>query len=250
MSLKKFFIERTIVFVMVAVALGISHIWKVNAPGIEAPVSNTEQKDITSYRASLTGTYTSCLPRHDNFSKEECVVGIEVERGVYYALDFSLLSQTKPELKDGDTFTASGLVTPMEMISSDTTRHIIGKGIFSVTDIGSSRSVKNATFEWLYSPFEKNDMPWVKISLSAKYDDGTSETKLIDTIEGSCVDYDKRDADVYPASTMIMCYYAGFGRYYKVVKKESGYEVQRKEFEEASPEYSPPVQDFQTIIKL
>lgn len=149
MSLKKFFIGRAIVLGMVLLVLGISYIWKVNAPStpqVETPVTNTNQKDITSYRATLTGVYTSCLPKHDNFSKEECVIGIEVERGVYYALDWGMFSGTKPELRDGGIFTATGLVTPMEMISSDTTRYIIGKGIFSVTSIDEKAAIRNKPF--------------------------------------------------------------------------------------------------------
>ncbi len=109
---------------------------------------------------------------------------------------------------------------------------------------------KSASFEWAYSSFEKDQMPWTDVILVAKYSDGTKETKHVETIEGNCNEYTERDTDVYEASQMIICYYAGFGRYYKVVKKETGYEVQRKEFEEASPDYSPPVQNFQTIMKF
>lgn len=103
------------------------------------------------------------------------------------------------------------------------------------------------TFTWNYRSFEKNDLPHSDISLVATYSNGMSKTKLIDTIEGGCNEYVSPDKDVYKDSTMIICYYAGFGQYYKVVERDGGYDVQRREFEEASPDYNPPKQEFKTI---
>lgn len=106
------------------------------------------------------------------------------------------------------------------------------------------------TFEWSYKPFEKEGIPYTTISLTAKYQDGTSDTKQVDEIDGECNAYETLDADVYVGSTMIICYYAGFGRYYKVVESEGKYAMQRKEFEEGSPEYDPPVLPYETIANL
>lgn len=103
------------------------------------------------------------------------------------------------------------------------------------------------TFEWSYKPFEKEGIPYTAISLTAKYENGTSDTKQVDEIDGGCNTYEGQDTDVYAGSTVIICYYAGFGRYYKVVESEGKYEVKRKEFEEASPEYDPPVLPYETI---
>ncbi len=106
-------------------------------------------------------------------------------------------------------------------------------------------------FTWDYSePVEKNFIPHSTISLTATYPGGETRTKEIETIEGGCNEYPEADKDVYKDSTMIICYYAGFGRYYKVVKSESKYLVQRKEFEEGSPEYVPPEQEFQTVSQF
>lgn len=105
-------------------------------------------------------------------------------------------------------------------------------------------------FAWTYREFEQEEIPRTAISLEATYPDGTTLTKEIDTIEGGCNEYPEPDADVYPASTEIICYYAGFGRYYKVVEGEGGFLVQRKEFEEAAPDYDPPVQEFATLVRF
>ncbi len=49
---------------------------------------------------------------------------------------------------------------------------------------------------------------------------------------------------------MIICYYAGLGRYYKVVEDRDGYAVQRRVFEEASPDYDPPPQAYETVVRF
>lgn len=103
------------------------------------------------------------------------------------------------------------------------------------------------TFAWSYASFEKDEILRTTISLTARYANGFATTKVIDTIEGTCNEYENRDADVYSDSSMIICYYAGLGRYFKVVERENLYEVKRKEFEEASPDYNPPVRTFETI---
>lgn len=109
----------------------------------------------------------------------------------------------------------------------------------------------NARFEWVYEPMgEKEGIPQTTISLVGHYTDGTSEKNQIDKIEGGCNEYSNPDKDVYKGSTEIICYYAGFGRYYKVVQSGERYLVQRKEFEEASPDYNPPIQDFKTIAQF
>ncbi len=106
-------------------------------------------------------------------------------------------------------------------------------------------------FTWSYSdPVEKDFIPYSTITLTAQYPNGAVIARQIDTIEGGCNEHPDADKDVYKNSIMIICYYAGFGRYYKVTASESGYAAQRKEFEETSPEYNPPVQTFQTISEF
>ena len=102
-------------------------------------------------------------------------------------------------------------------------------------------------FTWSYQTSEDTDIPHTAIELTATYENGTSETKIIDNIEGSCDTYENADEDVYERSTMIICYYAGLGHYFKVVADSNGYSVKRNVFEEASPEYDPPHQPYETV---
>lgn len=106
------------------------------------------------------------------------------------------------------------------------------------------------TFTWSYESFESEMIPRTTVSLTARYEDGTVETKPVETIEGNCNEYTEPDADVYSKSTMIICYYAGFGRYYKVVEKNGEYQVLRKEFEEASPDYEPPIANYEVLVSF
>lgn len=103
------------------------------------------------------------------------------------------------------------------------------------------------TFLWSYLTGEVDGIPMTEISLTATYENGQANTKLIDGIEGTCNEYPEPDADVYENSTMIICYYAGLGHYFKIVEENGQYLVQRRVFEEASPDYNPPIEDFKTI---
>lgn len=104
-----------------------------------AYIYNKEQGDgnsISAYRGTLTGEKI-CLPYIGTTEPQptECEPGIQTDAGEYYALNFALLSQIPaPELTTGDRFSATGLITPIEMLSTDQWRKYGIQGIFSVTD--------------------------------------------------------------------------------------------------------------------
>lgn len=110
--------------------------------------------------------------------------------------------------------------------------------------------VGKPTFTWSYRSSEKSGIPQTEVILSATYENGMSETHTIDQIEGSCNEYEPKDANAYERSTMIICYYAGLGRYYKVVEGTGGYTAERKVFEEASPDYDPPQQEYEVVSQF
>ncbi len=101
-------------------------------------------------------------------------------------------------------------------------------------------------FAWEYTEFMKGEFPYSTVALAATYPDRTVVRKVVGEVQGGCNDYPEPDADVYD-NTMIMCYYAGFGEYFKVVRVGTAYEVRHKEFEEASPDYNPPVIEYETV---
>lgn len=101
-------------------------------------IYNEKQGDGTTlepYRATLTGEYV-CLPHVDTSGPQtlECALGILLDDGSYYAIDFNLLSEGTPTFQTGDRITASGVVTPIERVSSDHWKKYPILGIFSVTD--------------------------------------------------------------------------------------------------------------------
>jgi hypothetical protein len=87
----------------------------------------------TPYRATLTGEYI-CLPPPAEGSP--CTEALKTDQAEYYVIDFNLMSQEKPELREGDRFTASGVMTPIEYLSTDhwQTYPVEIEGIFSITD--------------------------------------------------------------------------------------------------------------------
>lgn len=91
--------------------------------------------DMQSYRGTLTGEVV-CLPPKDKDgpNTRECAMGLRTNAGEHYALDFMMMSQENPGIDSGDRFTANGLITPVEMLSSDRWQKYDIVGIFSVTD--------------------------------------------------------------------------------------------------------------------
>lgn len=83
---------------------------------------------------SLEGEYT-CLPHRDTSGPQtlECALGLKTDRGDHYALDFGRLGTQPPPFATGERFSATGLLTPIEYLSSDQWRKYDVKGIFSVT---------------------------------------------------------------------------------------------------------------------
>lgn len=108
----------------------------------------------------------------------------------------------------------------------------------------------NPTFTWKFSPHDEGEIPYTDIALEARYPDGTQRVAQLGTIEGGCNAYEPKDADAYERADMLICYYAGLGRYYKVVATGREYLVQRRIFEEGSPEYEPPVREYETIARF
>jgi len=90
---------------------------------------------VEPYRATLTGEQV-CLPTRDPSKPitKECAIGIKTDTGEYFALDFNLMSQETPQLQSGLRFSANGLVTPIENLSTDYWQKYNVESIFSVTD--------------------------------------------------------------------------------------------------------------------
>ena len=120
----------------------------------------------------------------------------------------------------------------------------------SPTPITNKTPTGDPSFTWEYDPFIEQEFPKTHITLTATYPDGHTIRKEIDSVDGSCNDYSTPDKDVYGGSTMIICYAAGLGHYFKVVHNGTAYEVMRKIFEEGSPEYNPPERSFETIAQF
>lgn len=101
-------------------------------------IYNEKQGDgggtVTPYRATLSGEYV-CLPHADQSGPQtlECAFGIKTDSGEYYAVDFNLVSGEIPNVIMGDRFSVSGIITPIENLSSDQWRKYAVEGIISVT---------------------------------------------------------------------------------------------------------------------
>jgi len=138
-KVKLFFWVVVIVGILVGfiiAAVRLPSFYQNSKSKVPSSQNRDDEKEVVSYRGSLTGTY-ECLPHKAGGDVQtlECAFGIKTDKGDHYALDFNLMSQSRPDLKVGERFSANGLVTPIEMLSSEYLRNTYDvKGVFSVTD--------------------------------------------------------------------------------------------------------------------
>ncbi|OGM28904.1 hypothetical protein A2801_03010 [Candidatus Woesebacteria bacterium RIFCSPHIGHO2_01_FULL_41_10] len=85
------------------------------------------------YQTTLSGEYV-CLPHKDTSGPQtmECAFGIKTPDGTHYAVDFGENGDLT-QFVAGESVTLSGLVTPIEYISTDHWQIYDIVGIFSVT---------------------------------------------------------------------------------------------------------------------
>ena len=109
------------------------------------------------------------------------------------------------------------------------------------------------SFTWIFEKapsLNPDGINQTNVVLEVKYVDGTVVRKNIDTVDGSCNEVDKADANITASSTQIQCYAAGFGQWFKVTKGKTGYEVKRKNFEEATPEQTPTKYEYEVLTEF
>lgn len=126
------------------------------------------------------------------------------------------------------------------------------KEIPNETYIGDEQN-ELSTFAWRFeeaSSLNLDGIPETDIFLDATYSDGTVETKLTDTVSSSCNELPEAEEDSVSNSTVIQCYGAGLGFLFKITMGDGKYFVERKQFEEASPEYEPPVSEYEVIAEF
>lgn len=250
MNTQKFFVGRTIgaiLFLVIVAVIGFSvlnnHIYEEK---------QTDGVITEPYRATLTGIQT-CLPHRDTTGPQtlECAIGMLTDAGEYYVLDFTLMSQIPPNISDGKKFTASGLVTPIERLSTDQWQKYAVEGIFSVTDSVAMDTPKGEPlFSWRHEEADTLNLdgnPNYDVFLDLKYPGGETENILVDTTPGGCGELPDTDPQSVTGTKVLQCYYAGFGHQYRIVKGEQTYRIERKEVEEGTAEFTPPEQQYETF---
>lgn len=146
------------------------------------------------------------------------------------------------------TYFSNSLETPIEIVNEIPSATGTTSGAGNVSSAGTPPA-----FAW---SFEQDDslnadgLPQTNVYLTAKYADRRSVSKLVATAPGSCNELPDFKGVKLASTKAIQCYAAGYGDIFKIVKGDSSYLIQRKEFEEGSPEYNPPVQPFKTVAEF
>ncbi len=142
---------------------------------------------------------------------------------------------------------------------------LIGSGIFAYKTYAPTHRYEDApvttedgditppTFAWVFAEdhsLNPDGFPQTTVSLVATYPDGSVKDRLIDIVPGGCSILPDPEEGSLHGSSAVQCYYAGLGYRYRVVTGDTSYLVERKTFEEASPDYEPPQQEYETISEF
>lgn len=121
--------------------------------------------------------------------------------------------------------------------------------------VGQEDSTINTppTFAWRFTEDDSKNldgMPQTKVFLDATYPGGRVESKLIDTTPGGCNELPEAAEDSIAGSAAVQCYAAGLGYRYKITEGEASYLVWRKTFEEALPDHTPPLYEYEVVAEF
>jgi hypothetical protein len=127
-------------------------------------------------------------------------------------------------------------------------------GLVATTPEPNIEDIKGTpVFSWKYEADDSlngDGLPQTNVYLEVSYSSLEKTSRLIATVPGSCNDLPDREKDSALNSSVAQCYAAGYGDLFKVIKGERSFMVMRKVFEEASPEYDPPVQPYKVVLEI
>lgn len=149
----------------------------------------------------------------------------------------------------------AGIFSYYAFIAPDTTSPASNTPTETVTASATTTPSTTATpkFEWRFaqaSSLNPDGNPKTDVYLAATYDNEVTHSKLIATTDGGCAALPDAEKDSVTGAETIQCYYAGHGYRFKVTKAATAYQIQQKEFEEGSPEYTPPNLPYKVIAEL
>lgn len=132
-SLQRKRMKKLLLYIPLAVIVLVGGFYALNAYIYAEKQGNPN--DVQSYRGTLTGEVV-CLPHKDTSGPVtmECAYGLKTDVGEHYALDLSAYSEMAPGMETGDRISANGVITPIELLSTDQWHKYDIEGIFSVTD--------------------------------------------------------------------------------------------------------------------
>ena len=106
------------------------------------------------------------------------------------------------------------------------------------------------TFTWRFDEADTNNLdgnPQTDVYLTITHSNRTIE-RLVDTVDGSCseLEGESYEGDNSTAGK-VQCYAAGLGQQYRITQSKYIFFVERKLFEEALPDVTPPVYEWEVI---
>lgn len=117
----------------------------------------------------------------------------------------------------------------------------------------SAEGTEPPVFFWRFEQADTlnlDGIPNTKVFLEATYSNGKVQGRLIDTNPGGCNELPDSEPDSLSGTKDVQCYVAGLGQRYKITKGVQSYEVKRKTFEEALPDYNPPAYEYDLVAEF
>ncbi len=126
-----------VIIAIVIVWVSVLVVWAafISSPVVSAELQQAQVSASVPQRITVSGLVL-CLPHINTQGPQtlECALGLRTDAGIYIALDFSLMSLTSDTVETGEYINASGVLTPLERLSTDFWNKYPVKGVFSVTD--------------------------------------------------------------------------------------------------------------------
>ena len=114
-------------------------------------------------------------------------------------------------------------------------------------------TTEGTTFAWLFAEAKTKNLDGLAktdIFLTITYNHRSIE-RLVDTVPGGCSLLEGQifEGDISTAGS-VQCYSAGFGQQYRVTQSGNVFIVERKFFEEALPDITPSVYEWEAVSEF
>lgn len=105
-------------------------------------------------------------------------------------------------------------------------------------------------FSWEFEEADSLNLdgqPETNVILTITHEGKVPQRKLVETSQSGCNELPDPEEGSVPGTTAVLCYGAGLGYMFKITQSTEAYLIERKMFEEGSPDHTPLSQEYEVI---